>query len=184
MKKQNVFTVILVGIIIFLVVGITYAWYTWTSENINYQGRSNCFDILYVKGDNIGSDQENATLVASDTYSGGLSTTFKINIKNTCTTINARGVIRLNTLDTTSSVLFEDGVLNYQVLKDGVVMNSKGIITSSGETLIDLGILDKKSSASTSYTIYVWLDNNLIQNKHAFASYYGKINVEANQIGV
>ena len=81
MKKQNIFTVILVGIIIFLVVGITYAWYTWTSENINYQGSSDCFDILFTKGENIGSDQEKASLIPSDTYEGGLSSTFKINMK-------------------------------------------------------------------------------------------------------
>lgn len=184
MKKENIATVLLVVIIIFLVAGITYAWYTWVSENTNYQGGSDCFNILYLKGNDIGSDQENATLVASETYEGGLSSTFKINIDNSCTDINAKGVIRLNTLDSTSAVLFEDGVLNYQVLKNGEITDSKGSIVSSGDTIIELGILDKKSSASDSYTIFVWLDNNLLQNKHAFASYYGKISVEAIQIGV
>lgn len=184
MKKENIFTVLFVVVIIVLIAGITYAWITWTSDAANYQGSSDCFNVLYEKGNDIGSDQNNAVLFASDTYEGGLSSTFKINFSNACTNVDAKGKIYLNTLENTSSVLYEEDVLNYQVLRNGEVTDLKGIIISSGDTIIDLGVLSKSDSANDNYTIYVWIDNNKLQNKHAFASYYGKINVEVSQIGV
>jgi len=38
------------------------------------------------------------------------------------------------------------------------------------------------TSASTSYTLYVWIDYNLVQNTDAFSSYIGSIRGEAIQI--
>ena len=34
------------------------------------------------------------------------------------------------------------------------------------------------------YTLYVWIDYNKIENKHASSKYYGKLRVEVSQIGV
>lgn len=183
MKKENVFTILLVVGIIFLVAGITYAWYTWVSANNNYQGSSECFDILYAKGNDIGSDQEKAILMPSDDYQGGLSSTFKINFSNACTNINAKGIIYLETLDTTSSNLYREGLLNYQVLKNGEVTDLNGNITSSGDIVIDIGTLTKSDSATDSYTVYVWVDNVLVENDDAASAYFGKIKVEVSQIG-
>lgn len=182
MKKENIVTTVLIITIIALVAGISFAWYIWTSEKFNNTGGSECFDILYVKGQDIGSDQNRAVLMPSDTYSGGLSSTVKINMKNTCTTINARGKIYLNTLDTTSSNLYREGLLNYQVLKNGTETSIRGSILSSGEIELDIGLLSKKSVATDSYTIYIWIDNNLVENADANSVYYGNIRAEAYQI--
>ncbi|MBQ8192910.1 MAG: hypothetical protein IJZ46_02430 [Bacilli bacterium] len=185
MKREKILTVALVLVIIILVVGITYAWYTWVSNNMNYQGGSECFDVLYAKGDDIGSDQDNAILMPSDTYEGGLSSTVKINFSSSCTNINATGKLYLETFDTTSSnLLGREGLLNYQVLKNGEVTDLKGSIISRETIEIDIGTLSKSTSATDSYTIYVWVDNNLVENNDAFSSYYGKIRAEVSQIGV
>ena len=81
-KKNTIFSIILVITIIFLVVGITYAFYTWSSDNIKYTGSSECFKVFYLKGDDIGSNENNITLMPSYTYNGGLSSTFKINFSD------------------------------------------------------------------------------------------------------
>ena len=52
MKNKFITSILIVIIIIILVVGITFAYITWRSDNINNSGNSECFDILYVKGTN------------------------------------------------------------------------------------------------------------------------------------
>lgn len=184
MKSAKILGTIL-GIVLFIgiVAGFTYAFITWTSNKENYTGGSGCFDILYVKGADIGSDQSHATLMPSTSYSGGLSATVKMSIDSKCTT-NGKGKIYLETLANTSSNLYRSGLLNYQVLKNGTVTDIKGSITSAGKIEIDVGNLTKASSSSsaTSYQIYVWIDNNLVENSDAYSSYYGRISAEAMQV--
>ena len=69
--------------------------------------------------------------------------------------MNATSKLYIDTLDTTSSNLLEDEVLNYQVLINGV---AKDNITSTEPVVIDLGTLNKANSANTEYTVYIWLD--------------------------
>ena len=152
-------------------------------DNIKYTGSSECFRVFYLKGDDIGSNENKATVTPSYNYQGGLSSTVKFNFSSECN-MNATGKIYLDTLATTSSNLFEPGVLNYQVLINGVASDTlKGNITDKGTTEINLGTLNKASSADTEYTVYVWLDYNKIENRHATSSYFGKIRAEASQIG-
>lgn len=63
MKRDKVITIVLVIIIIVSVAELSYAWYTWIGENNNYKGSSSCFDILYTKGIDIGSDQNKEVLM-------------------------------------------------------------------------------------------------------------------------
>lgn len=182
MKRDKVITVILVIVIIVLTLGLSYAWYTWISDKNNYKGSSECFDILYIKGTDIGSDQNKQELMPSDSYTGGLSSTVKININSQCDTVNVGGKIYLTTLSSTSSNLYREGLLNYQVLKNNTVTNLKGNITSDGDIVIDIGLLSHNTKASDSYTVYVWIDNNLVENSDAGTNYYGKISAEAYQI--
>lgn len=164
----------ILGVILFiiLIVGITYAYITWTSDKINYNVSSKCFNVYYEKGTDI-----TGMIMPSDDYSGGLYTSMKMDIKSSCN-INASGKIYLNTLDTTSSNLYREGLLNYSVLK-GTTVVSSGSITSAGEIGIDIGTLNKSTSAITSYTVYVWIDNNIVQNSDVNSNYYGSIRVEA-----
>lgn len=159
---------------IFLVAGITYAYVTWTSGKINRNVQSKCFEIYYQKGTNI-----TGAMMPSNDYSGGLSSTVKMDIKSSCN-INAIGKIYLNTLDTTSSNLYRAGLLNYAVLKGSTLIKSDNIV-SAGEIEIDVGTLNKSTSANTSYTVYVWIDNDLVENSDANSLYNGYIRAEAIQ---
>lgn len=180
MKNRKLLYTTLILLLVITVIGATYAWYTWTSEKINSSGNSGCFTILYDKGEDIGSDQNKATLMPSDDYTGGLSATVKMNISSSCTT-SGRGKIYLETLNTTSSNLYRAGLLNYQILKNGTVTDIKGSISESGKIEIDVGELTKASTATDRFTVYVWIDNNLVENTDAYSVYRGKISAEAEQ---
>ena len=184
MKNKTLYSVLLVLGIVLLVSGGTYAFYTWSSDNISYTGSSECFKVFYAKGEDIGSNENKRVLTPSYTYKGGLSSTVRFNFSDACN-MNATGTLYIDTLDTTSSNLLEDGIINYQVLIDDVPSDTlKGIITSTSEPVeINLGTLNKANSADTEYTVYVWLDYNKIENEHATSSYFGKIRAEASQIG-
>lgn len=119
----------------------------------------------------------------SNDYTGGLSSTVKIGFSSTCTNVSGTGIIKLNTLDTTSSNLYRTGLLNYVVLKNGTKL-TEGNITSSGTKSINVGTLKKVSSISNadSYTVYVWISNDLVQNEDAFSSYYGNITASVEQV--
>lgn len=177
MKKEKLIGLVL-GIILFVVAiaGITYAFVFWTSDNINNVVSSKCFNVLYDNGtDLIGN------LVPSDDYTGGLSVTVKMDISSDCD-IDARGKLYLNTSeDTSSNLLNRPGLLNYQVLFGNRVTNIRGSITSTGDIEIDLGDLSKNTVATSSYTVYVWLDNDLIENSDNNSVYYGSIRSEAVQ---
>jgi len=177
MNKYKIVGIIL-GVVIFslCIAGITYAFITWSStEDINKTVKSKCFNVLYTKGTDI-----SGTINPSYDYTGGLYTTIKMNIDSNCN-IKANGKLYLETKNETSNNLFREGLLNYHVVKGGTVVSS-GSITEKGEIEIDLGELVASTSASTSYTLYVWIDYNLVQNTDAFSSYIGSIRGEAIQI--
>lgn len=181
--KSKITTIILVIIIVAIIItGIAFAYITWSGEKINSTGNSECFDVFYVKGTDIGSDQSLAELMPSSDYTGGLSSTVKMGINSKCTEITAEGIIKLNTLNTTSSNLFRKGLLNYTVLKNNTKI-AEGNITSVGTININVGILNKFSYSSNadSYKVYVWVDNNLVTNDDAFLSYYGNISTNIEQ---
>lgn len=173
-KVKLLGTLIGVSLFICLIVGLTYAYTVWQSNNMNKVVSSKCFDVLYTKGNDI-----TGPIIPSDTYIGGTSSTFKVNIKDSCD-INARGKLYLNTSDSTSSNLYREGLLNYQVVQESTLIKG-GNITSSGEIEIDLGELTKASSAMTNYTVYVWIDRNLVENSDYNLGYAGNIRVEAIQ---
>lgn len=183
MKSKITTSILIVVIVIIAVAGITFAYITWTSGKINTTGTSECFNVLYAKGTDIGSDQNVATLNPSNDYTGGLSSTVKMGFSSTCTNVSGTGIIKLNTLDTTSSNLYRTGLLNYVVLKNGTKL-TEGNITSSGTTSINVGTLKKVSSISDadSYTIYVWIDGSKIQNDDIPSTYYGNIGASVEQV--
>ena len=155
-KSRLLGTILGIVIFILIVAGFTYAALNWRSGKVNLGITSGCFDIYYDKGQDISGQ-----LNPSSSYTDGLFATIKINIKNSCTT-NGTGTLYLETLSTTSSNLYRTGLLNYQVVKDGIATNLKGNITKSGEIALDIGTLTKASSASTTYKIYVWVDKEVV----------------------
>ena len=62
MNKKLLYSLLIVLLIVVVSVSITYAWLSW-SGTVNISGTSECFDVNYVKGQDIGSDSNPANLV-------------------------------------------------------------------------------------------------------------------------
>ena len=73
-------------LIIIVSVNITYAWLSWSGS-----GTSECFDVNYVKGQDIGSDSNPANFSLASTYIEDLSSVIKVNLKDTYTISNGTG---------------------------------------------------------------------------------------------
>ena len=136
-------------LIIIVSVNITYAWLSWSGV-VNISGTSECFDINYVKGQDIGSE--------------GLSSVIKVNLKDTCTISNGTGTLYLNTDSTTSSILLTSNVLKYQVL-EGTNEVASGIVSSTGNLPIYNNI--EINNEVKQLTVYIWIDGSLVNNDNS-----------------
>jgi hypothetical protein len=179
MKKKVIYSIIIVSVIIILSVAVTYAVYTF-SGSVNISGTSECFDVNYVKGQDIGSDSNPANFVLASTYTEGLSSVIKVNLKDTCTITNGTGTLYLNTdTSVTSSTILSGKVLKYQVL-DGTTPVGSGIVSSaeSIEIYKDIPI----TTTVKTITVYIWLDGNLVteqnQNEILSSVYKGHISMD------
>jgi hypothetical protein len=179
MKKKVIYSIIIVSVIIILSVAVTYAVYTF-SGSVNISGTSECFDVNYVKGQDIGSDSNPANFVLASTYTEGLSSVIKVNLKDTCTITNGTGTLYLNTdTSVTSSTLLSGKLLKYQVL-DGTTPVGSGIVSSaeSIEIYKDIPI----TTTVKTITVYIWLDGNLVteqnQNEILSSVYKGHISMD------
>ena len=179
MKKKVIYSIIIVSVIIILSVAVTYAVYTFSGV-VNISGTSECFDVNYVKGQDIGSDSNPANFSLASTYTEGLSSVIKVNLKDTCTITNGTGTLYLNTdTSVTSSTLLSGKLLKYQVL-DGTTPVGNGIVSSaeSIEIYKDIPI----TTTVKTITVYIWLDGNLVteqnQNEILSSVYKGHISMD------
>ena len=179
MKKKVIYSIIIVSVIIILSVAVTYAVYTF-SGSVNISGTSECFDVNYVKGQDIGSDSNPANFSLASTYTEGLSSVIKVNLKDTCTITNGTGTLYLNTdTSVTSSTLLSGKLLKYQVL-DGTTSVGNGIVSSAENIEIykDIPI----TTTVKTITVYIWLDGNLVteqnQNEILSSVYKGHISMD------
>ena len=179
MKKKVIYSIIIVSVIIILSVAVTYAVYTF-SGSVNISGTSECFDVNYVKGQDIGSDSNPANFVLASTYTEGLSSVIKVNLKDTCTITNGTGTLYLNTdTSVTSSTLLSGKLLKYQVL-DGTTPVGSGVVSSAENIEIykDIPI----TTTVKTITVYIWLDGNLVteqnQNEILSSVYKGHISMD------
>ena len=179
MKKKVIYSIIIVSVIIILSVAVTYAVYTF-SGSVNISGTSECFNVNYVKGQDIGSDSNPANFVLANNYTEGLSSVIKVNLKDTCTITIGTGTLYLNTdTSVTSSTLLSGKLLKYQVL-DGTTPVGNGIVSSAENIEIykDIPI----TTTVKTITVYIWVDGNLVteQNQSEILSsvYKGHISMD------
>ena len=163
MKKKVIYSIIIVSVIIILSVAVTYAVYTF-SGSVNISGTSECFDVNYVKGQDIGSDSNPANFSLASTYTEGLSSVIKVNLKDTCTISNGTGTLYLNTDSTTSNILLTSNVLKYQVL-EGTNEVASGIVRSTGNLPIYNNI--EINNEVKQLTVYIWIDGSLVNNDNS-----------------
>ena len=179
MNKKLLYSLLIVLLIVVVSVSITYAWLSWSGV-VNISGTSECFDVNYVKGQDIGSDSNPANFSLASTYTEGLSSVIKVNLKDTCTITNGTGTLYLNTdTSVTSSTILSGKVLKYQVL-DGTTPVGSGIVSSaeSIEIYKDIPI----TTTVKTITVYIWLDGNLVteqnQNEILSSVYKGHISMD------
>ena len=179
MKKKVIYSIIIVSVIIILSVAVTYAVYTFSGV-VNISGTSECFEVNYVKGQDIGSDSNPANFALASTYTEGLSLVIKVNLKDTCTITNGTGTLYLNTdTSVTSSTLLSGKLLKYQVL-DGTTPVGNGIVSSAENIEIykDIPI----TTTVKTITVYIWVDGNLVteqnQNEILSSVYKGHISMD------
>ena len=165
MNKKLLYSLLIVLLIVVVSVSITYAWLSWSGV-VNISGTSECFDVNYVKGQDIGSDSNPANFSLASTYTEGLSSVIKVNLKDTCTISNGTGTLYLNTDSTTSSILLTSNVLKYQVLDGNTpVEGGSGIVSSAEQATIysDIPI----TTSEKTIKVYIWIDGSLVNNDNA-----------------
>ena len=157
------------GVILFiaLIGSFTYAWVTWQSDNINTSGTSDCFDIDY------GVTKESLEMV--NNYTEGLSAKVSLALKSNCKNVSGLATLYLNTNSASSSIL--QGALKYTVVKGEIVVSEGSINTSEKITLLDN--IEVNDTTPITYTVYVWLNGEEVDNSYANLSYYGYISAEA-----
>ena len=163
MNKKLLYSILTVLLIAIVSVSVTYAWLSWSSS-VNIGGTSECFDVNYVKGQDIGSDSNPANFSLASTYTEGLSSVIKVNLKDTCTISNGTGTLYLNTDTTTSSILLTSGVLKYQVL-EGTTEVANGIVSSTGNLPIYNNI--EINNEVKQLTVYIWIDGSLVNDSNS-----------------
>lgn len=172
-KKKLWGTILGVVAFIALVAGVTYAWFTWASDNTIINGQSGCFNIVYEKGTDV-----SGTLTPSATYEGGVNATVKINISDACN-ITGQATISLNT-DASTNLELSAGAVKYAVYQ-GSDEIATGTIDQTGDKDLATVTLTQATTATTEYTVYVWIDGALSDNSYVGKTYSGYIHASATQ---
>ena len=180
MNKKIWLIIILIMIAITSVVGATYAIYTWAFPSVDIDGSFECFEIKYVKGQDIGSENEYRVLMPSDDYTEGLFASVIVGVDSKCT-ITGTGTLYLNTDTSTSSILLTSGALKYQVIENSYNKIASGTISNTGKIPIYENF--NVTTRLKQYTVSVWLDGNMINednlNDILTSSYIGNISMRA-----
>lgn len=170
MKKEKIIGII-VGVIIFIaiIVGMTYAWFVWQSDETNIGGTTTFFDVDYTNGAAI----NNSELVSSTDKSGGASTEVVIRKKSGSIDGIATLTLNITTLTQDADSLAEYGEVDFSAIKWEVykstnfespwtylntpsysgTLQGKGTTTGTSITLFDNETLN---SSYTAYKIYIW----------------------------
>lgn len=171
MEKRKMYGTI-IGIVAFaaLIIGVTYAWFTWNSTPRELSGISGCFTINYVNGTAI-----EGNISPSADYKGGKSTTATLSIAEDCTT-EGTATINLTTEGGSTVDLSGNGV-KYAVYNADSLVN-KGVITGGTQALATVDL----TKVATTYTVYVWIDGAIADNTYVGKTYSGYIHVSATQV--
>ena len=175
MKKKIIIAIIAISA---LIIGTTYAWFSWAVE-FRISENTECFDIDYKKGKDIGSNENKKTLMLGSSHYDGLSTTVEVKTKDACNINSAKGTLYLNTEESTSKAILESNTLKYQVIYENDLVSS-GTINQIGKNKIyeEFNITNE----SKTLTVYVWIDGSLLTDDIAEAvlssTYYGNISLD------
>lgn len=174
MKKENLKSSIIIGLIVIFSLSATYAFLNLSVSKSDATGTGGCFNVSYT-AQNI----SNASLKSSTTYSEGAETTVTLSKDSSCK-IYTESEIYLHTdsTNTTADFPFSNGAFKYRV-ENGGTMISEGAITS-GNTDVVLATVPL-TDTKTEYKIYIWIDSSLSKGAYNDKSYSGYIYAKSTQ---
>ena len=170
MKKKNKLIGYIIGIILFIVTiaGFTYAMYRYVlfaDLNISNTTKGRDKYIEYTKGTNISGD----TLNPGTSYIDGRGATVSFYKKNNMYDIYGHIYLDITTIN---SGLSSSGALKYVVLDGSDNIISSGSIqnVANGDSVLAATNISLTTSLS-SYTVYIWLDEELYDSNFASSSF-------------
>ncbi len=199
----------IIGITLFvaLVAGFTYAWFTWRSSNIVVGGNTSCFDIDYLKGEDIiGANlklfDESAIFPDSDNMiikKGMVITNVSLALKIGCN-IDAEASINLTISDLDSSYATggeSSSALRYAVLEYSSeeypditsdtlyeqtfkVLKKSNIVSTGKTNILDTPL--PRDNTKKEYLIVFYVDGNTAVDASQNASFTARIDAEARQL--
>ena len=182
-KKKSKMIGMVLGVVLFmaLVAGVTYAWISWTSQNVIIAGSTECFDVDYTITNQIGTALEPAKLRYLSSYVGGQYAEVALSVNDNCSTINGTGTLYLTTDSTATSATILDGGLYYTVVKieSGVsTVLSQAPITSTSEITLLNNIPVTNATDNILYRVYVWINGEYAGNTYLDTVYVGSVRAE------
>lgn len=170
MKKKTKLIGYIIGVVLFIatIAGFTYAMYRYVLfADLNITTTTKGLDkyIEYTKGINISG----STLNPGTSYTSGRGATVSFYKKNN--TYDIYGHIYLDIVSINSN-LASSGALKYAILDNNDTLIGEGSISnvSNGDSLLAVSNISLVTSPS-SYTVYVWLDEELYDTSFASSSF-------------
>jgi len=155
----------IIGILGFIasLAGLTYAMQTFSATNNNtVTGGHACEPIVsYAKGQDITLNNDTGLKETTDYKTSNANTTLTFYAAPDCGTSKGTIYININTIGSSyvstsaaSTNLFQK--LRYTIVKNTTTPQTyTGSITQSGQTAVDVGILER---TATTYTVYIWVE--------------------------
>ncbi len=159
-----------------LLIGITYAWWNWTSEKTNINLTLNGLNVIYTGEDNILKGPLYPT--ASITNPDNIIHPFKLRTTNN---IDVYGKISLEVLELPNE-LKERSFLWSLYKEDEEIVNGSFMDAEVGKDII-LSPYEQILTSDTSYTLYIWIDGENYTNPLEMGSknFKLKLKIDASQ---
>ena len=159
-----------------LLIGITYAWWNWTSEKTNINLTLNGLNVIYTGEDNVLKGPLYPT--ASITNPDNIIHPFKLRTTNN---IDVYGKISLEVLELPNE-LKERSFLWSLYKEDEEIVNGSFMDAEVGKDII-LSPYEQILTSDTSYTLYIWIDGENYTNPLEMGSknFKLKLKIDASQ---
>ena len=195
---------LIIGIVLFtlLVAGVTYAVFTWISENTDIAGNTECFKVDYTKGSIIDNESvilfDESIIINNNTITvknGMALTGFTAGLNSGCSIAgNLKVTLDINNIHTAYTtgnsvgafkyVVAEYSPSTYQTISIGALsgktfnIKKTGSITSTDTiTLVE----EEISNTTKGYLIIFYVDGDLAQNDAGESTFSAVVTAEAQQ---
>lgn len=175
MKKQLIYSIIAVFLIMIIIIGSTYAFFTSTAKaNNNAAANSKNFEVIYTGG----GKNLSGSLDPCTKKEDGINTT--VNIKMAQNSALAKATLYINIEKITSNLAVEGFIWEvYGTNESGEeVYYKKGNFAGINDTdknTINIVEDYKLSYENTSFTVYLWVDANKVNESILNSEFKGSL---------